>query len=52
VSKKYRGKRIFKAAPLHLLLQSMGWEEPKIVMRAWLLSIVFALFGLMMAFLK
>jgi len=52
VSKKYRGKRIFKAAPVHLLLQTMGWEEPKIVMRAWLLSIVFALFGLMIAFLK
>jgi len=52
VSKKYFGKKFFQAAPLHLLLQSKGWEEPKIVMRFWVFSIVFALFGLMIAFLK
>lgn len=52
VSKKYRNKKYFKAAPLHLLLQYMGWEEPKIVMRFWMGGIVFALIGLMIAFLK
>lgn len=52
MSKKYRGKKMFAAAPLHLLLQHMGWEEPKIVMRFWVLSIIFALFGLMIAFMK
>lgn len=52
MSKKYRKKKVFKAAPLHLMLQYLGWEEPKIVMRFWLLAIVFALFGLMIAFLK
>lgn len=52
LSKKYRKKKVFKAAPLHLMLQYMGWEEPKIVMRFWLLAIVFALFGLMISFLK
>jgi phospho-N-acetylmuramoyl-pentapeptide-transferase len=52
LSRKYRGKKIFPAAPLHLWLQYRGWEEPKIVMRAWLLSILFAVFGLMIAFLK
>lgn len=52
MSKKYRGKKYFKAAPVHLLLQYMGWEEPKIVMRFWLISIVFALVGLMIAFMK
>ena len=52
LSKKYNKKKFFKVAPFHLLLQYMGWEEPKIVMRFWIASIVFALFGLMIAFLK
>ncbi len=51
-SKKYRGKKVFPAAPLHLWLQYKGWEEPKIVMRAWLAAILFAMLGLMIAFLK
>lgn len=52
MSKKYRKKKFFEAAPLHLLLQYLGWEEPKIVMRFWVISIIFALFGLMIAFMK
>jgi len=52
ISKKYLKKKFFEVAPLHLLLQHKGWEEPKIVMRFWVFSIVFALFGLMIAFLK
>jgi phospho-N-acetylmuramoyl-pentapeptide-transferase len=52
VSKRYRNKKVFHAAPLHLLLQYLGWEEPKIVMRFWMGGIVFALIGLMIAFLK
>ncbi len=52
MSKRYRGKKIFEVAPLHLLLQFKGWEEPKIVMRFWMLALVFALCGLMIAFMK
>ncbi len=52
VSKKYRGKKVFPAAPIHLYLQLFGWPEPKIVMRAWIFSILFALFGLMIAFVN
>jgi len=52
ISKKCRGKKIMDVAPLHLLLQHRGWEEPKIVMRFWIVAIVFALIGLMIAFLK
>ena len=52
LSKRYRGKKYFKAAPFHLMLQYFGWEEPKIVMRFWMGSVVFALIGLMIAFLK
>ncbi len=52
LSKKYRKKKLFAVAPLHLLLQHKGWEEPKVVMRMWVLGILFAVFGLMIAFMK
>lgn len=52
LSKRFFGKKAFKVAPFHLWLQLRGWEEPKIVMRLWLISIVFAIFGLMIAFMK
>ncbi|MFA5749651.1 MAG: hypothetical protein WC895_00305 [Candidatus Shapirobacteria bacterium] len=45
-SKKYFKKKVFPAAPIHLTLQNMGWEEPKIVTRAWLAGIILAIFGL------
>jgi len=45
-SKKYFHKKVFPAAPIHLTLQKIGWEEPKIVTRAWLASIILAVFGL------
>lgn len=45
-SKKYFHKKIFPAAPIHLTLQNLGWEEPKIVFRAWLAGIILAVFGL------
>lgn len=48
-SRKFLGRRVFTIAPLHLLLQSLGWEEPKIVMRAWLAGAMLAIFGLWLA---
>lgn len=44
-------KRIFSIAPLHHALQLLGWEEPKIVMRAWLAAIMLAILGLWLALL-
>lgn len=44
-TKKFFKKKILPAAPLHLTLQHMGWEEPKIVQRAWLVQIMLTLFG-------
>lgn len=41
-----KGKRIFKMAPLHHHFQKSGWSESKIVIRFWIISIVFALIGL------
>lgn len=46
ISKKYFGRKVFPAAPIHLSLQQLGWEEPKIVTRAWLAGIILAIFGL------
>lgn len=40
---------IFKLAPLHHTFLAIGWEEPKIVMRAWLVGIILAIFGLWLA---
>lgn len=45
-SKKFFHRKLFPAAPLHLTLQQIGWEEPKIVFRAWLAGIILAIFGL------
>lgn len=52
LSKKFRKKKLFPVSPLHLWLQMRGWEEPKIVMRSWILAGLFALFGLMVSFMK
>lgn len=48
---KLTGKRLFPIAPLHHWLQVIGWEEPKIVMRAWLVAIMLAIFGLWLSLL-
>lgn len=52
LSKKFLKKKLFPVAPFHLWLQLRGWEEPKIVMRAWVVAIITAVFGLMVAFMK
>lgn len=46
LSKKIRNKKLFPVAPFHLWLQLIGWSEPKIVMRAWLISLMLAIFGI------
>jgi len=45
ISKKIRGKKVFLVAPLHHHLEALGWPEPKIVMRFWIISIVMAVIG-------
>lgn len=52
LSRKFLKKKLFPVAPFHLWLQLKGWEEPKIVMRLWLISIMLTVFGLMVAFMK
>ncbi len=41
-----KGKRIFKMAPLHHHFELSGWPESRVVIRFWILGIIFALFSL------
>ena len=43
------GRRIFKMSPLHHHLELLGWSEPQVVMRFWLLGIVGSLLGVSLA---
>jgi len=45
-SKKLRGKKIFISTPIHHHFEAIGWPEPKITMRFWIISGVFALIGI------
>ena len=40
------GKRIFRMSPLHHHFEIKGWAESKVVVRFWILSLLFALAGL------
>ncbi|HIE65053.1 MAG: phospho-N-acetylmuramoyl-pentapeptide-transferase [Nitrospira sp.] len=46
ISFKSRGKRVFLMAPIHHHFELKGWQEPKIVVRFWILSIILALLSL------
>ncbi|HJN85362.1 MAG TPA: phospho-N-acetylmuramoyl-pentapeptide-transferase [Patescibacteria group bacterium] len=51
-SKKLRnGKKIFRSTPIHHHFEAIGWPEPKIVMRAWVISLVFSSLGVALALL-
>jgi phospho-N-acetylmuramoyl-pentapeptide-transferase len=43
---KLRGKRIFRMAPIHHHFELAGWSESKVIVRFWILALVFALFAL------
>ena len=45
-SYKLRGKRVFKMAPLHHHFELLGWAETQVVVRFWIIAVVFALAGL------
>lgn len=49
-SKRYRnGQKVFLVAPLHNHFQALGWPPYKVVMRYWVISIVLALIGTILA---
>jgi phospho-N-acetylmuramoyl-pentapeptide-transferase len=49
ISKKYFGKKIFRIAPLHNNLLLMGWSREKITMRYWIISLMMATVGIIIA---
>jgi len=52
ISKKFRrGKKIFLITPLHHHFEALGWPAYKVTMRFWVLSVVFAVVGLIVAFI-
>jgi phospho-N-acetylmuramoyl-pentapeptide-transferase len=46
ISFKLTGKRVFRMAPIHHHFEQLGWTEPQIVIRFWIVSVVLALAGL------
>ncbi|MEP9354540.1 phospho-N-acetylmuramoyl-pentapeptide-transferase [Xanthobacter sp. KR7-65] len=45
-SYKLTGKRVFKMAPIHHHFEQLGWTEPQVVIRFWIVAVVLALAGL------
>nr|VFK81096.1 MAG: Phospho-N-acetylmuramoyl-pentapeptide-transferase [Candidatus Kentron sp. SD] len=45
-SYKLTGRRLFRMAPLHHHFELMGWPEPRIIVRFWVITVVFVLIGL------
>jgi len=46
--KKFLGRKLFISSPLHHHLEALGWPEPKIVMRFWVIAAVSAVVGLIL----
>ena len=43
---KRTGRRVFRMAPIHHHFEQLGWAEPTVVIRFWIVSIILALIGL------
>ena len=43
---KRTGKRVFRMAPIHHHFEHLGWSEPTVVIRFWIISFILALAGL------
>ena len=46
ISFKTRGKRVFRMSPIHHHFELSGWPESQVVVRFWMLSLIFALIAL------
>ena len=45
-SYKMTGRRVFRMAPLHHHFELKGWPEPRVIVRFWVLTVIFVLIGL------
>jgi phospho-N-acetylmuramoyl-pentapeptide-transferase len=53
LSKKFRnGKKVFLLAPIHHHFEAKGWPAHKVTMRFWILSIIFAIIGVILAIIS
>ena len=52
LSKKLFGKRVFRIAPLHHHFEAIGWSPYKVTMRYWVLSVIFAIVGIILAIIS
>jgi phospho-N-acetylmuramoyl-pentapeptide-transferase len=43
---KMTGKRVFRMAPIHHHYEKLGWKEPTVVIRFWIVAVILALIGL------
>lgn len=46
ISKKFFGKKVFRIAPIHHHFEALGWPAYKVTMRFWVISIIFAIIGM------
>jgi len=52
LSKKLRGKKVFRSTPIHHHFEALGWPESQVTMRFWIISAVFCALGLVTFFLS
>jgi phospho-N-acetylmuramoyl-pentapeptide-transferase len=50
--KHFNKHRVFKVAPLHHHFEAIGWSREKVVMRYWIISVVFAIIGVIVALIS
>jgi len=47
--RKATGRKLFRIAPLHHHFEAIGWSSEKVTMRYWIISIICALIGVIIA---
>ncbi|MEK7187147.1 MAG: phospho-N-acetylmuramoyl-pentapeptide-transferase [Patescibacteria group bacterium] len=52
VYKFFNHRRVFRVAPLHHHFQALGWSKEKVVMRYWVVSVVFATLGVILVLIS
>lgn len=50
-AKRLFHRKVFRSAPIHHHFEAKGWPESKVVMRFWLMAGVFAVIGVVLAFI-
>lgn len=50
--KLFNGRKVFRVAPLHHHFEAIGWPAYKVVMRYWVISIVVAIIGMILAIIS